>query len=223
MLEIITDNAIGGDSSAGRNLMALVYKGVNNDKGHFSRFDVTTIRASKIIQRNVSNSSPPLVSAMLRPSDCYQKPSRANPFVFGTQTARVFGYMRVPMIASKFQASGQAIEAALASFDNAYNWGSAPNDELGRPTGTDRGLRDLWAYWIDVYLATIEPQASAWSSAASAAMQGLSTSSNDEAARWVASFFGPGGAGSMLQFSQPNPGSQVGRTGVNVPRSRYKT
>ncbi|KAI0877925.1 hypothetical protein GGS24DRAFT_497426 [Hypoxylon argillaceum] len=197
LLEIIIDNAIGGDSSAGRNLMALVYKGVNNDKGHFFRFDnlgaldvTAKVRASKMIQRN---------------------------------TAGVFGYMQVPMIASKFQASGQAIEAALASFDNAYNWGSAPNDELGRPTGTDRGLRDLWAYWIDVYLATIEPQASAWSSAASAAMQGLSTSSNDEAARWVASFFGPGGAGSMLQFSQPNPGSQVGRTGVNVPRSRYET
>ncbi|KAI0905820.1 glycosyl hydrolases family 18-domain-containing protein [Ustulina deusta] len=195
VLQIITDNAIGSKSTVGKSLMALLYSGVNNDKGHFFRFDnlgtldaTAKIRASKIIQRN---------------------------------TAGVFGYMRTPTIASKFQASGQAIEAALASFDDAYNWGSAPNNEPGRPTGANRGLRDLWAYWIDVYLATIEARASAWSNQASTAMQGLSSSSNDEAAKWVASFFGPGGAGSMLQFSQPNPGSQVGRNGVNVPRSRY--
>ncbi|KAJ8120265.1 hypothetical protein ONZ43_g2982 [Nemania bipapillata] len=195
VLEIITDNAIGSKSTVGQKLMALVYKGINNDKGHFFRFDnlgtldaTATVRASKIIQRN---------------------------------TAGVFGYMRLPMIASKFQASGLAIEAALASFDAAYKWGSAPNSEPDRPTGANRGLRDLWAYWIDVYLATIEARASAWSNQASTAMQGLSSSSNDEAAKWVASFFGPGGAGHMLQFSQPNPGSQVGLGGMKVPRSRY--
>jgi chitinase len=61
VLEAITDLAIGDSSSAGRGRMALLYKGVNNDKGHFFRFDTLgtldgtgKVRASKIIQRNVS-------------------------------------------------------------------------------------------------------------------------------------------------------------------------
>jgi hypothetical protein len=117
--------------------------------------------------------------------------------------------------------SGRAIESILADFDNAYAWGSAPGNEPNRPAGGNRGLRDLWAYWIDVYLSSIETNAAAWAGQAQTAMQGLSTAPNDEATNWVMSFFGPGGAGSLLQFAQPNPGSRVGRSGVAVPNSRY--
>lgn len=137
------------------------------------------------------------------------------------QTAGVFGYMRKQEIAPKFQASGQAFENALAQFDAAYAWGSHVGAEPGRPAGADRGLRDLWAYWVDVYLATIEARAASWAGQARTAMQGLSTSATDEATNWATSFFGPGGAGSVLQFAQPNPGSQVGPKGVAVPNSRY--
>ncbi|GAP90626.2 putative glycoside hydrolase family 18 protein [Rosellinia necatrix] len=195
VLELISNNVLGDSTSAGRGRMALLYKGINNDKGHFFKFenlgtlDVTgKVRASKIIQRN---------------------------------TAGVFGYLRRQEIAPKFQASGQAFENALALFDAAYAWGSHVGAEPGRPAGANRGLRDLWAYWIDVYLATIEARAGTWAGQARTAMQGLSTSATDEAANWVTSFFGPGGAGNVLQFAQPNPGSQVGPSGVAVPNSRY--
>ncbi|KAI0965283.1 hypothetical protein F4678DRAFT_467623 [Xylaria arbuscula] len=130
---LITDNAIGGESEIARSRMALVFKGINRVKGVFFQH-----QQPQALDQN----------RKVRASKIAQR-----------NTAGVFGYMRRKEISTKFQASGQMIEAILAKFDAQYAWGSHPGDEPGRPTGTDRGLRDIWAYWIDVNLATIEAHA----------------------------------------------------------------
>lgn len=195
VLQAVTDYAVGSDTSRGKALMAVLYKGTNNFKGKFFSLDNlgtlgTGLRDTKITQRDI---------------------------------AGVFGYMQRTEVAPKFQNSGQAVEAVLANFDAAYTWGSHPGSEPNRPAnGANRGLRDLWAYWIDVYLASIEAKASGWSTRAQNDVTTNYAGSN-EASNWVTGFFGPGGAGNAaaLQFSQPNPGSQVGRSNVAVPNSRY--
>lgn len=194
VLSAISDHALGSDSAAGKSLMAVLYKGTNNYKGHFFSLDTidtlgTGLRDTKITQRNV---------------------------------AGVFGYMQSTWIAPKFQQSGQEIEDVLTDFDASYTWRSNPAGEPGRPAGANRGLRDLWAYWIDVYLNSIETKASAWATRAQNDVTSTYTGST-EAKNWATAFFGAGGAGNAaaLKFSQPNPGSQVGRNGVAVPNSRY--
>lgn len=59
-----------------------------------------------------------------------------------------------------FVDASQGIEKALADFDSTYKWKSEP-DELGRKGGTG-GLRELYCYWIDIYLKDIETRAETW-------------------------------------------------------------
>ena len=116
-------------------------------------------------------------------------------------------------------ASGLAIENACAAFDAAYAWPGGAG-EPGRPNGGNRGLRDLWAYFIDVYLERLETRAATW--AADAQRDIVNNFPGPESTSWVNAFFGPNGVGSQLQFSQPNPGAAVGRTaGRPVAASKY--
>lgn len=75
VLTAIMDYALGSDSSTGKRLMAVLYKGTNNYKGHFFSLDTidtigTGLRDTKIMQRDI---------------------------------AGVFGYMQTTLIADRFQ------------------------------------------------------------------------------------------------------------------------
>ena len=124
-------------------------------------------------------------------------------------------------------ASGVAVEAACANFDSVYDWSAgAGAGAPGRPSGADRGLRDLWAYFIDVYLERIEVRAQQWGTDAKAAVLSKfhdPTKPHDEASDWADLFFSsdyPGGQ-AQLKFHQPNPQAAVGMTGKTVAASKY--
>lgn len=82
------------------------------------------------------------------------------------ETYAVFSYMRTTDIWDKFVESSHLIEGSLDEFDRIYPWGSDPAGEPGRPkrskTQPRAGLRDLYCYWIDRQLASIETNADNW-------------------------------------------------------------
>lgn len=78
--------------------------------------------------------------------------------------------MRQDIIWQKFVATSQLIEESLKYFDDNYNWGSAAG-EIGRPANRAAnqpaaGLRDLYCYWVDRQLNSIEAKADNWVQAA---------------------------------------------------------
>jgi hypothetical protein len=80
--------------------------------------------------------------------------------------AGVFLYMQHPTILDIFQTTSKFIEDSCLDFDQHYTWTGVAG-ELGRPNRApgqpQPGLRDLWCYFIDQYLHTIEANAATWS------------------------------------------------------------
>ncbi|KAL4904299.1 hypothetical protein BDW74DRAFT_185624 [Aspergillus multicolor] len=86
-------------------------------------------------------------------------------------TAGVFWYMKIPAVWAIFVDASQGIATALREFDIVYDWG-AEQDAVRLPPDTEdatignRGLRELYCYWIDVYLRDIETSGETWRAAA---------------------------------------------------------
>lgn len=66
---------------------------------------------------------------------------------------------------AKFTETSLLVEQDLQIFDTTYAWGNQ-SGELGRPNRTNAGLRDLYCYFIDQYLGTIEANAGNWATRA---------------------------------------------------------
>ncbi|GAW17905.1 hypothetical protein ANO14919_073740 [Xylariales sp. No.14919] len=131
-------------------------------------------------------------------------------------TAGVFSYMRNSWIWPKFKASSQWMEQRLQEFDDTYTWGSEA-DEPGRPqraTGQpSAGLRDLYCFWIDFHLGSIEERGEQWWNAARPKFQ-AGYGSDDDGKKWLDNVFVQGGAISIQnmrflrttrQHARPNP------------------
>ncbi|KAG8160926.1 hypothetical protein KVR01_009190 [Diaporthe batatas] len=134
--------ALGGNGG-GKSRLALLYGDINSKKRAFMQLndvdqeDRSSNLASRRLHRN---------------------------------TYGVFSYMKQDIIWQKFVDSSQLIENSLTEFDNTYNWGSV-GGEIGRPTnrGANQpaaGLRDLYCYWVDRQLNSIEAKADNWVQAA---------------------------------------------------------
>ncbi|KAI0523939.1 glycosyl hydrolases family 18-domain-containing protein [Xylaria bambusicola] len=133
-------------------------------------------------------------------------------------TAAVFSYMRSSWIWPKFVASSQFMEQRLHEFDELYTWGSEA-DEPGRPqraTGQPAaGLRDLYCYWIDDHLGSIEAEAERWWNAARPQFEAR-YGMDDDGIKWLRNVFVKGGPISIdkmkflrttRQHARPNPGN----------------
>ncbi|KAH8588883.1 hypothetical protein B0O99DRAFT_664813 [Bisporella sp. PMI_857] len=126
---------LGGNGNEG--LMAILHKGINNKKGKMFEFANFDYTQSGI-----------------RATKRYQR-----------EVAGVFLYMSDDVIWPKFTATSLGIEQTLQAFDNTYNWGSQPGEEIvlgsgGRAAG--RGLRDLYCWFIDQYMNRVETKYQGW-------------------------------------------------------------
>ena len=129
--------------------------------------------------------------------------------------------MRRSEIWSRFVETSQAIENIFDDFDILFEWDEDDpmNDgQLTRPTNRVQGqptpgLRDLYCYWIDSALASMESEAAAWLTAATANYKADFGSSPD-GKKWLDNVLNPKGyiSASKLVFShasvqhrRPNP------------------
>ncbi|RGP78609.1 glycoside hydrolase family 18 [Fusarium longipes] len=92
-----------------------------------------------------------------------------NTRIMQRNTAGVFHYMKRIEIWQKFVDTSQHIENVLHQFDKKYPWGGTgiySDGELGLPDRIagqpEAGLRDLYCYWIDRKLSSIEEEARRW-------------------------------------------------------------
>jgi chitinase len=107
-------------------------------------------------------------------------------------TAGVFSYMRNTVIWGKFVASSQHMEQTLAEFDANFNWNGQNAENVGQPGIPQRaagqpvaGLRDLYCYWIDMFLRDIEAKGVAWWNAAEPAYRQSSYGSDNDGIKWL--------------------------------------
>jgi chitinase len=126
-------------------------------------------------------------------------------------TVGVFWYMKLDDIWQIFKETSQEIEEALHEFDQSYSWGSAndgptrPNRGNGQPTA---GLRDLYCYWIEMELGSIETKAAIWHTEARSNFEAAYKSTGgNEATSWLKMFSSgrPLGA-DQLKFKQATVG-----------------
>lgn len=104
-------------------------------------------------------------------------------------TVGVFHFMSDGVIWDKFRASSQWMEEVFREFDKTYPWGGNNPINQGEPKRPSRGrdqpeagLRDLYCFWIDEHLGSIEATMRQWHSAALSAYEnkfkGTTTSDN---------------------------------------------
>lgn len=165
--------ALGGNGG-GKDRLALLYGDINSKKRAFMQLndvdqeDRSSNLASRRLHRNVSGHTHPLPLCLLggigaEQMGCKEAQRLTLRLI---QTYAVFSYMNQDVIWDKFTASSQLIEGSLRDFDNAYQWGSAAG-EIGRPTNRApnqpaAGLRDLYCFWVDLQLNSIEAKADNW-------------------------------------------------------------
>lgn len=142
--------------------------------------------------------------------------------------------MRDVAIWNKFRDSSQKIEEVLRTFDTTYPWGGNNPLNQGEPKRPSRGsnqpqagLRDLYCFWIDGHLSTMEGLMGRWHSAAVTAykgkFQGTTTSDN-----WVKKKLEKGGDlhSDQLQFPaslNKHKGKSQTQAGADIwSQSNYK-
>ncbi|RDW92951.1 uncharacterized protein DSM5745_00273 [Aspergillus mulundensis] len=135
-------------------------------------------------------------------------------------TAGVFWYMKIPAVWATFVEASQGIAVALYEFDEEYIWGSE-QDEIGLPPNVtpdkrgNRGLRELYCYWIDVYLRDIETRGETWRTAARANYQAEFGNTG-----WLQQFDNGDMRAGSIKFPAAG-GSRHGAAGIWT-RSNYK-
>jgi chitinase len=172
--------------------MALLARGVNNAKGTWFGLGMPSAYPER---------------AKLRKTKIHNR-----------DVAGVFQYMKDDTIFNKWQATAHDIETALQDFDNAYGWNGAEPGELGRPNRPNAGLRDLWCYFIDRYMATIEANIPAWTSSVQNTLQNDRDFQGTEGKNFVTNFFTHQIVTSM---SFRHPGTRTPGPGTVVRNSYY--
>ncbi|KAF2716673.1 glycoside hydrolase family 18 protein [Polychaeton citri CBS 116435] len=150
--------------------------------------------------------------------------------IFQRDAAGVFQYMQQSVIWDRFIGAAGNVEDSLDVFDTTYTW--PPNVAqggigLGLPTrasGEPRaGLRDLWCYYIDTLLSTIEISASTWSRQAREMAQKDPMFAGTEGQKWIEAFFASGSIAdpTRMVFPHPNPAANPAARGVIIRQSRF--
>lgn len=132
--------------------------------------------------------------------------------------------MKNPIIWGKFQETSKLIEDTLADFDTTYAWDDLPTDMLPRPSRAQgeplAGLRDLYCFWIDLYLALIDVNAAAWVTSAHDRFQQLyGTTAGGR--QWLTEAFGKGGLVTQKEMQLPKSAQGPVATGQVTRSSRY--
>ncbi|KAG4435143.1 hypothetical protein IFR05_009375 [Cadophora sp. M221] len=183
---------LGGNGNEGR--LAILHKGINNKKGKMFSFDDFDYTQSGI-----------------RATKRYQR-----------EVAGVFLYMSDDVIWPKFTASSLAMETTFVAFDNTYQWGSQPGQEIGLGAGgrgAGRGLRDLYCWFIDQYMNRVELKYRSWSTQAKNALNNEPQGQGPEGQAWIDGAMSSGALRpSNMKF--PSVGAMV-PLGQPVTRSRY--
>jgi hypothetical protein len=104
----------------------------------------------------------------------------------------MFQYMQHPTVLGIFQLTSQLIESSCLDFDQHYTWNRGAG-ELGRPNRApgqpQPGLRDLWCYFIDQYLRTIEANARLWPQSVQQTLMADSNFAGTEGQKFLNNFF----------------------------------
>lgn len=104
--------------------------------------------------------------------------------------------MQHPDIWGKFSTTSRFMERTLDEFDQSYQRGSRQG-EPGFPqraaTDPAPGLRDLYCFWIDAVLGSIEGAAATWYANARRVFSEHSYGSEDAGIRWLANVMTPNG------------------------------
>jgi chitinase len=139
------------------------------------------------------------------------------------QIAGVFQYMKNPLIWPKFTEASTPIEQTLIVFDQTYPWNEPRNmpDRPNRASGESQaGLRDLYCFWIDLYLSQIDDAAAAWVDLAKSEyvrLYGQSTTGK----KWLTSFFGPNGVATKGEMQLPKTPQVAPKAGKVTRNSKY--
>ncbi|MCJ1383204.1 hypothetical protein MMC17_006317 [Xylographa soralifera] len=186
-----------GGNGEGLSRLALLYGDINGQKGQFFQLNFPSLlnsaglRATKISQRNI---------------------------------AGVFQYLQQGAIWPKYQQTSQLIEESLHAFDTTYTRNAAgnqitrPNRANGQPQA---GLRDLWCYFIDRYLRTIETTGGQWAMAARNTFANDPMGQGTEGQNWVNTVMSGNGVITPGQMVFPHSGPQTPGPGVVVQSSYY--
>lgn len=141
---------------------------------------------------------------------------------FQRDVAGVFQYMQEQRIWDKYTDTSHLIEDSLINFDTNYQWGQGTPGELGRPTNRNNvGLRDLWCYFIDTYLNTIEVAAATWRATAPGQFAQQTYAGGREGQTWIDPNTGFFATHPPMVFPHPHQAANPGRLGVQHTNSRF--
>ena len=103
----------------------------------------------------------------------------------------------------KFAGPSNGIEEVLWTFDREYPWGHTVGEPTLPQNAQDPGLRDLYCFWIDGYLANIEKAASVFA---------------DSAKTWFETSHGGSPTGKQFLDSMLKNNGQATATKMKFPR-----